>query len=398
MSLCNTRSLGVVALVVLAGCASSAGGGVAADDVGIDAAGDAASEAAPADGADASDTADVSDATDASDVADTGAPLTTRLSADFQGWLASHGYGSDDFVRAGSGGSFGGRASAGETIAKIPIVFVHGNSDAAIGRDASQFTGWDAARRALLASGWSDASMYGATWGPADASRANDQTHERGYLTRLRRFFAAVQQYTGAPKIAVVAHSMGTTLARKAIEGGTGTDAAGGYDLGAALTPIVDTFVGIAGGNRGLTYCYVTPDPPTCSKIYGFWPGANATEGPSTLLASMNATPHDEGGARLLALLGRRRGARAARHRMGGEHLQHPGRGRGRARRRAQACGAEGSDRRDAREADHDARALIAPARALASRRAALRYEHGRALDPGSIVGPFDQWSGRPVG
>ncbi len=231
---------------------------------------------------------------DAANEADVGPPLTTVLSDDFQTWLGANGYAADDFASVGAGGSFGGRAAAGDPVAKIPIVFVHGNSDAAIGRSPTDFTGWDAPRRYFLAHGWTDAALYGTTWGPADAAKANDQTHDHAYLTRLRRFFSAVQQYVGAPKIVVVAHSMGTTLARKAIEGGSGEDAEGSYALGAPLTSIVDTFVGIAGANLGLTGCYVQPDPPACSKIYGFWPGGDANAGPATVLARMNATPHFE--------------------------------------------------------------------------------------------------------
>ncbi len=256
-----------------AGDASDASG--ASGDVGGDAKGDAGADAA----------------TDA--VVDAGPPLPGVLTTDFQTWLSAHGYAADDFARTGTGGSFGGRAAAGDAVPKIPIVFVHGNSDAAIGR-GGQLTGWDAPRRYLLSRGWTDAALYATTWGPADPTKANDQTHDRAYLTRLRRFISAVQQYTGAAKVVVVTHSMGTTLARKAIEGGAGTDATGAYALGAPLTSIVDTFVGIAGANQGLVYCYSTPDPATCSKVYGFWPGATASEGPSTVLSAMNATSHDE--------------------------------------------------------------------------------------------------------
>lgn len=220
-------------------------------------------------------------------------PLPATLTDDFQSFLAAEGLGGEDFVRAGKGGSFGGRTAAKEPFDRPPVVFVHGNSDAAIGRDAT-FTGWDAARRHLLGAGYSSATLYGITWGPADAARAGDQIHERAYLVRLRTFFSAVKKYTGRAKIAVVAHSMGVTLGRKAIEGGKGEDPAGAYDLGPRLTDDVDTFVGIAGGNLGLVACY-SSDAATCDKRWGFWPGADAKEGPSKLLGTLSTTPHDEG-------------------------------------------------------------------------------------------------------
>lgn len=316
----------VLSLALVAGCSSSAATTSPADDASLDDAADAPLPDA-ADAADAPDsTADVAvladgatgdtatadaatadtatadaptadtataDTATADTGVDAGAPLAAVLTSDFQTWLAAHGYATDDFARMGTGGSFGGRATAGEAVPKIPIVFVHGNSDAAIGR-GGQLTGWDAPRRYLLSRGWTGGALYATTWGPADPTKANDQSHDRAYLTRLRRFISAVQQYTGAPKVVVVTHSMGTTLARKAIEGGSGTDAAGAYALGAPLTSIVDTFIGIAGANWGLVYCYSTPDPATCSKVYGFWPGGSAAEGPSTVLAAMNATSHDE--------------------------------------------------------------------------------------------------------
>jgi hypothetical protein len=277
--LVTTSCIITILALCIGGCSSQPASAEPADAV-------AAGDDAHASGADAT--------VDAADDADAQPPLTTTITGDFQSWLAANGYASDDFARAGTGGSFGGRSASGEPIGKMPIVFVHGNSDAAIGR-SGDLTGWDAPRRALMTRGWSDAALYGTTWGPADPNQAGNQTHDRAYLTRLRRFIVAVQQYTGAPKVSVVAHSMGTTLARKALEGGTGQDANGAYDLGAPLTGIVDTYLGVAGANLGLTGCYVQSDPPACSKIYGFWPGADASAGPATVLAAMNATKHDEG-------------------------------------------------------------------------------------------------------
>jgi len=76
----------------------------------------------------------------------------------------------------------------------------------------------------------------------------------------LRNFFEAVLTYTKAEKINVVTHSMGVTLSRKVIKGGKGYDSfAGEYDLGESLKNKVDTFIGVAGGNFGLTDCYLTP-------------------------------------------------------------------------------------------------------------------------------------------
>jgi len=67
---------------------------------------------------------------------------------------------------------------------------------------------------------------------------------------------------------------MGVTLARKAIKGGTAYDqVVGNYNVGSRLS-YVDTFVGIAGANYGLTTCYYSGTSiPTCSDRNGFYPG-----------------------------------------------------------------------------------------------------------------------------
>ena len=65
--------------------------------------------------------------------------------------------------------------------------------------------------------------------------------------------------YTKADKVNIVSHSMGVTLTRKIIKGGIAKDHKDGlYDLGPSLHLKVKTFVGIAGGNLGLTACVTT--------------------------------------------------------------------------------------------------------------------------------------------
>jgi len=155
----------------------------------------------------------------------------------------------------------------------------------------------------LIRQGYTSAELYATTWGPADPFQASLQYHSKEVMVnRIRAFIQAVKAYTGAAKVDVVTHSMGVTLARKAIKGGSAYDSAAGgtYSLGSALTASVDAFVGISGANRGLVACYNSgPTTPTCSDVNGLYPGYFVgVFGPydvSSILVDMNAASHYEG-------------------------------------------------------------------------------------------------------
>ena len=224
------------------------------------------------------------------------------LTTDFRNWLTANGYGGYGFERSDvTGGSYGGRTYAGQPVVNQPVIFIHGNSDTALGY-SSGFTGWTSSINYFQSQGYTSAELYATTWGPANSLLASNQYHSQAYMTRLRAFIQAVKAYTGATKVDIVTHSMGVTLARKAIKGGSAYDApAGGtYSLGSSLTALVDTFVGIAGANRGLVACYQTgPTTPTCSDVNGLYPGYligfYGPYGVSSILVDMNATSHYEG-------------------------------------------------------------------------------------------------------
>jgi len=217
------------------------------------------------------------------------------LSQDFRTWLTDKGYGAYHFARDDlEGGSFGGRLSAGQVLHHQPVVFVHGNSDRAEGEGSEGPLGWTAVIRQFLAGGYTAAELYATTWGPADPDKAGDQVHSADYVQRIRAFMEAVLAYTGAERLDVIAHSMGVTLARRAILGGE----LDGHVLGPPLTGRVDTFVGIAGANRGLTGCFFSPQLPTCSVHDGFFPGYASfwgVSGLSDFLSELNAASGFEG-------------------------------------------------------------------------------------------------------
>ncbi len=223
------------------------------------------------------------------------------LTADFRQWLAAHGYDAAALARDDlETGSFGGRASPTQAVIRDPVIFIHGNSDKAMGTTVGQ-TGWTASRSYFLQHGYFGAELYGTTWGPADANQAAQQTHSRKNVMHLRHFVEAVLAYTGATQVDIVAHSMGVTLARKVILGGPANDPTdgGAYDVGPPLSAHIDAFVGIAGANRGLTSCFMTgPTTPTCSEQNGLYPGTLVgiqVQGQSAFLQDLAAQSGYEG-------------------------------------------------------------------------------------------------------
>lgn len=207
---------------------------------------------------------------------------SSRFSNDFQQWLQTHGYGKYDFAK-GNVPAFGGKSGSGEKVTKEPVIFIHGNSDSA--------AGWKGSIETFAKNGYKPSELYAMTWGPANPMLAANQTHSEKYLGEVRAFIQAVKEYTGAEKVDVIGHSMGVTLARKAIQGGDGFDpyAGGKFNLGKPLTDSVDTFVGIAGANHGLAAARWTGDlVPTTNRTTGLHPD-------SAFLKDINAVGHAEG-------------------------------------------------------------------------------------------------------
>jgi triacylglycerol lipase len=203
---------------------------------------------------------------------------TSGFTSHFRQWLSANGYEPQyNLVRADLvGGSYGGKASSTDTVVNQPVIFIHGNSDKAIGTGAAGQSGWNATIEYFQSQGYKTSELYATTWGPADASLSADQYHSKTNVMKVRKLIEAVKAYTGATKVDIIAHSMGVTLARKAILGGYANDSleGGQYYIGPSLTSSVDTFVGIAGANRGLVSCYQTGgSTPTCGATNGLYPG-----------------------------------------------------------------------------------------------------------------------------
>jgi len=226
-----------------------------------------------------------------------------QITPDFEQWLDANGYAAYDFERMDlTGGSYGGRTSAGQTVVNQPVIFIHGNSDRAMAGGGGYSTGWTDSVDYFIAQGYTSAELYATTWGPSDEDLATSQYHSKDYVTTTRAFIQAVLDYTGVNKVDIVAHSMGVTLGRKAVKGGWASDLANGgsYYVGSSLTTEVDTFVGISGANHGLVTCYLTgPTTPTCGSTNGFYPGylwyGFGPYGVSAFLTDLNSSSGYEG-------------------------------------------------------------------------------------------------------
>ena len=180
-------------------------------------------------------------------------------------------------------GGFGGiRPRA--PLKHVPVIFVHGNN--------VDHADWYPVRDAFRKAGWSDQELWALSYnglggnnGTAlhTANPERDNEHrELGWdgTTRvtsndvnvpdLYTFVRAVQAYTGTKKFAIVAHSLGVTVARKTLK------------VHRALRPDLVSFVAIAGPNDGTTFC-----PPgsggqvaSCDEIAAGTPWLAALNGP----------------------------------------------------------------------------------------------------------------------
>uniref|UniRef100_A0A7E4V651 Lipase n=1 Tax=Panagrellus redivivus TaxID=6233 RepID=A0A7E4V651_PANRE len=203
-------------------------------------------------------------------------PLTPH----FVNFLERYGYSEFKFNRPDLGpyGSFGGKVTDYDIIRNYPVIFIHGNSDGALAIEGTHSSGFSSSISYFLNHGYTSAELYATTWGD-DRVLANATTrgHSCKHLIYVRKFVEAVLQYTGARFVNIIAHSMGVTLGRRVIKGGSFPTKGGYCNLGQPLGAYVNVFIGIAGANIGMCLCS-RPEMtmyPTCNEETGFWPGNN---------------------------------------------------------------------------------------------------------------------------
>uniref|UniRef100_A0A0N4ZDY4 Lipase n=1 Tax=Parastrongyloides trichosuri TaxID=131310 RepID=A0A0N4ZDY4_PARTI len=196
---------------------------------------------------------------------------TGPLTDDFRLFLKNIGYDVFNFSRIdlGSGGSFGGKIKSTDQVSKVPIIFIHGNSDGALSDGTKDGTGWSSSIEYFMSKNYTSQELYATTWGDRNIMNAYLRTHDCDTLIYIRRFIEAVKMYTKSSKVNIISHSMGVTLGRGAI---LGTDEC---TFGSSIKPIIDTFIGISGSNYGLCSCSGVNSLyfDTCNKKNGFYPG-----------------------------------------------------------------------------------------------------------------------------
>jgi pimeloyl-ACP methyl ester carboxylesterase len=153
-------------------------------------------------------------------------------------------------------GGFGGIA-AGAPLRHVPLILVHGNN--------VDHADWYPARDAFRAAGWTDQELWALSYNGLGAQNGSalftqnperDQEHlDMGWngsahvtsndvnVADLHDFILAVRAYTGSPRFSIAAHSLGVTLARRALK------------LHPELREDLVAFVAIAGANHGTSFC-----------------------------------------------------------------------------------------------------------------------------------------------
>lgn len=139
-----------------------------------------------------------------------------------------------------------GGASA-EAACRDAVVLVHGNAGAP--------ADFNNTYNELLSRGYVAGDIYRPNWGSKTCPACNDHSGSEEVPVKDAINQALSRSCTG--KIDVIGHSMGVTLSIKAI-----------LDLGVASR--VDSFVGIAGGYRGLWSCGTYPLNVATSTC-GYW-------------------------------------------------------------------------------------------------------------------------------
>jgi pimeloyl-ACP methyl ester carboxylesterase len=146
-------------------------------------------------------------------------------------------------------------------VQRTPVIFLHGNNDTPFPTACNPFGRMQAFAQFLADSGYATSELWGLGYEGdqcdlgADPLRRSSIAHTNAAnVPDLRRFVAAVLQFTGAKQIDIVAHSLGVTIAREWLR-----------QDDAYRT--VRRFVAIDGPNHGIVNC--SPNPANYYQLPG---------------------------------------------------------------------------------------------------------------------------------
>ncbi|EYC02262.1 hypothetical protein Y032_0101g3398 [Ancylostoma ceylanicum] len=154
--------------------------------------------------------------------------------------------------------SLGGMLNDNDRPSKQAVILVHGITN--------KITRFMPMVHFLHSKGYKSGEVYGTTWGDAGVTPIGLVDMKCSYVKQIRSFIIAVRQYTGT-QVDVIAYSMGSPIARKAILGGQCVDTR--EILGPPLTELIDTFLSVAGANYGSALCVVPIPVGTCNRRTG---------------------------------------------------------------------------------------------------------------------------------
>lgn len=153
---------------------------------------------------------------------------------------------------------------ASGSLARVPVVLVHGNNDTPYPTTCNDYGYMTMVAQTLLARGWAPSEIWAVGWQGEQCDllttpgvRAGVSHTVAANVADIRDFVAAVRRYTGALRVDVVAHSLGSTVVREWLR----ADNAYG---------VVRRFVSVDGSNHGIVNC--GPSPLNYYAALGFTP------------------------------------------------------------------------------------------------------------------------------
>lgn len=137
--------------------------------------------------------------------------------------------------------------TSARAVCRDAVVLVHGN--------AASTTTWNNTYNELIRRGYASTELFRPSWGSKTCPACND--HDGSELVPVKDAINQALARSCTGKIDVIGHSMGVTLATRAI-----------LDLGVASR--VEALVGIAGAYRGLRSCGTYPYN-VATTTCGYW-------------------------------------------------------------------------------------------------------------------------------